>query len=410
MKFPPACDEQQLPRPEPRKEYLLYLHVPYCAVLCPFCSFHRVLFKEDGALQYFDCLRREVDIVADAGFRFSELYVGGGTPTVLPAELAQTLEHVRARHNLRSVSVETNPDDLEKDSVHHLRDLGVNRLSVGVQSFDDGLLAQMQRLEKYGGGEQIIDRLRHSAGSFDTLNVDMIFNFPRQTEASLRRDLEILTDDVGVDQVSWYPLMSAASTRRPMQQHMGGDIDRSRERGLYELIVRHMLGKGYSRSSAWCFSRQPGLFDEYIVEHEEYIGLGSGSFSYVQGQLFASTFSINHYCRLIRAGQTGIVQRRPMCGRDQMRYYLLMKLFSGTIDLDAADERFNGRFRRTLAFELALLKILGAVSGQGVTLHLTGRGQYLWVVMMREFFSSVSDLRDEMRHHISAEHFSLQDQ
>lgn len=351
-----------------------------------------------------------MDVVADTGFQFSELYVGGGTPTVIPDELARTLEHVRARHELRSISIETNPDDLEKDSVRHLRDSGVNRLSVGVQSFDDDLLAQMQRLEKYGSGAQIADRLRHSAGAFDTLNVDMIFNFPRQTEASLRRDLEILTDDVGVDQVSWYPLMSSASTRRPMQQHMGGVVDRSRERGLYQLIVDHMLGRGYQRSSAWCFSRQPGLFDEYIVEHDEYVGLGSGSFSYVQGQLFASTFSINHYCRLVDAGQTGIVQRRQLGRRDQMRYYLLMTLFSGEIDLVEADERFQGRFRRTLASELALLRALGAVRGGQGKKHLTERGQYLWVVMMREFFSSVSDLRDEMRHHISAEHFSLQDQ
>jgi coproporphyrinogen III oxidase-like Fe-S oxidoreductase len=355
-------------------------------------------------------LRREVDVVADSGFQFSELYVGGGTPTVIPAELARTLEHVRTRHKLRSISIETNADDLEKDSVRHLCDSGVNRLSVGVQSFDDELLAQMQRLEKYGSGAEITERLRHSAGAFDTLNVDMIFNFPRQSETSLRRDLTILTDDIGVDQVSWYPLMSAASTRRPMRQHMGGDVDRSRERSLYELIVDHMLGRGYQRSSAWCFSRQPGLFDEYIVEHEEYVGLGSGSFSYVQGQLFASTFSINHYCRLIDAGQTGIVQRRQLGRRDQMRYYLLMKLFSGEIDLDEAEERFEGRFRRALTLEFAALRMLGAVSLGGSTMCLTERGQYLWVVMMREFFSSVSDLRDEMRHHISAEHFSLPDQ
>jgi coproporphyrinogen III oxidase-like Fe-S oxidoreductase len=194
-----------------------------------------------------------------------------------------------------------------------------------------------------------------------------------------------------------------------MQQHMGGVVDRSRERGLYELIVGHMLAKGYSRSSAWCFSRQPGLFDEYIVEHEEYVGLGSGSFSYIQGQLFASTFSINHYCRLVQAGQTGIVQRRQMGARDQLRYYLLMKLFSGAIDLQAAERRFDGGFRRKLVMELLLLRALGAVRRHGETLRLTERGQYLWVVMMREFFSSVSGLRDEMRHHISAEHFSLQE-
>ena len=384
--------------------------MPYCLVLCPFCSFHRVKFQEENAGHYFSCLRQEVDIASAAGYRFGELYVGGGTPTVLPGELVRTIEHVHDRHPLQSISVETNPDDLEKDSVRRLRDTGVNRVSVGVQSFDDDLLRQMQRLEKYGTGAKIVERLQRSTGIFDTLNVDMIFNFPRQTEASLRRDLSLLTDDVGVDQVSWYPLMSASSTRRPMRQHMGGDVDRSRERAFYDMIVDHMLEFGYQRSSAWCFSRQPGLFDEYIVKHDEYVGLGSGSFSYLQGQLFASTFSINHYCRLVGSGQTGVVQQRTMSERDQQRYYLLMRLFSGAIDLSSAEANFDGRFRRVLWLELVALQGIGAVRRQHEQLQLTERGFYLWVVMMREFFSGVSDLRDEMRHHIAEERFSPQDQ
>ena len=366
-------------------------------------------FREQAAARYFDCLREEVRIAGAAGYRFAELYVGGGTPTVLPGELARTVEQVRDQHPLNSVSVETNPDDLEKDPVRHLRDSGVNRLSVGVQSFDDMLLRQMQRLEKYGNGKTIVDRLRRAAGTFDTLNVDMIFNFPRQTEASLRRDLQLLTGEIGVDQVSWYPLMSAASTRRPMRQHMGGDVDRSRERSFYELIAEHMLDAGYRRSSAWCFSRQPGLFDEYIIEHDEYVGLGSGSFSYLKGQLFANTFSINRYCRRIASGRSGVVQRRPLGERDQMRYYLLMKLFSGALDLDAAEQRFGARFRRVLWPEMTVLRAVGAATRDGGRLRLTDRGYYLWVVMMREFFAGVSDLRDAMRQHISEERFAGQD-
>lgn len=374
-------------------------------VLCPFCSFHRVQFKADSATRYFDCLRQEIDTVTDDGYSFNELYVGGGTPTVLPEQLARTVLGVKARHPLKSVSVETNPDDLEKNSVRHLRDIGVNRLSVGVQSFDDELLRQMQRLEKYGDGRTISSRLRHTARIFDTLNADMIFNFPRQTGQSLDRDLRILTDDIGVDQVSWYPLMSASSTRRPMQQHMGGGVDGSRERDFYERISEHMLAAGYERSSAWCFSKQPGLIDEYIIEQDEYVGLGSGSFSYLQGQLLASTFSINHYFRLVASGLTGVVQSRVLSERDRMHYYLLMKLFSGALDLDAADRHFGGRFQRVLWPEFAALRVSGAVRRDGEQLRLTERGYFLWLVMMREFFAGVSDLRDEMRHHIAAERF-----
>ena len=290
-----------------------------------------------------------------------------------------------------------------------LREFGVNRLSVGVQSFDNSLLAEMQRLGKYGSGEQIAAHLKHAHGRFDTLNIDMIFNFPHQTEESLLRDLEILIGEIGAEQVSWYPLMTSNSARRPMLQHIGR-VDYSRERGLYELIVERMLRAGYLRNSAWCFSREKGLFDEYIVDHEEYVGLGSGSFSYLHGNLYASTFSINHYLNLVRAGKTGIVRKRAMSEREQMHYYLLMRLFSGSLDMLQAEQHFRGRFERVLWPELTALRLAGALHREDTRLRLTEKGFFLWVTMMREFFSGVSGLRDDMRHHIAEEHFSVADQ
>ena len=114
--------------------------------------------------------------------------------------------------------METNPDDLENERVLALRDCGVNRLSVGVQSFDDRLLKEMQRYDKYGSSEQIRRRLKAAQGHFDTLNVDMIFNFPHQTDTSLATDLNILTNELGADQVSFYPLMSADATKKAMNK------------------------------------------------------------------------------------------------------------------------------------------------------------------------------------------------
>ncbi len=402
LSFPPVSAGTSLPPPDAGQSYLLYLHIPYCVILCPFCSFHRVQFEPGEAGNYFDCLRREIDLVTEAGFRFDELYVGGGTPTVAPDELAKTITLVREQHTIGGVSVETNPDDLARDSMAALRYAGVNRLSVGVQSFDNDLLREMQRLDKYGSGEEIRTRLQHAEGHFDTLNVDMIFNMPHQTEASLQRDLNILTDDVGVDQVSFYPLMTVNSTRKKMQQSMGS-VDYDREKAFYGLIANHMLACGYVRTSAWCFSRKPGLFDEYIVEREEYLGLGSGSFSYLGGKLYSSTFSINHYLRLVQAGKTGTFGCLDMTDRDQMRYYLLMQLFSGSLDKAAAEERFDGRFQRTLWPELTMLQTIGAVRNAGVQLTLTERGYYIWVMLMRNFFTGVNNLRDQMRHNIARE-------
>ena len=402
MSFTESPAGTRLPSPNPASQYTLYLHIPYCVVLCPFCSFHRVKFKRDPAKKYFQALRREIRRVTDAGYRFGELYVGGGTPTVLPGELIRTIDLVRELHPVQGISAETNPSDLTDDILRDLPGAGVSRLSVGVQSFDDELLQEMQRLEKYGSGDQIRDRLQHAQGVFDTLNVDMIFNFPHQTEASLKRDLDILVDELKVDQVSFYPLMSTHSTRKSMLRTVGG-VDYARERHLYQIIAGQMLANGYTRSSAWCFSRQPGMFDEYIVANEEYVGLGSGAFSYLQGCLFASTFSINHYLRLVNAGNTGTVRRRDMTQRDQIRYYLLMRLFGGSLNRAAAEARFDGRFQRTLWPEIAALSTMGAIWESDGELRLTENGQYLWVMMMREFFIGINNLRVEMRHYIARE-------
>jgi coproporphyrinogen III oxidase-like Fe-S oxidoreductase len=234
----------------------------------------------------------------------------------------------------------------------------------------------------------------------------MIFNFPDQTQSSLQRDLDILTDSLGVDQVSFYPLMTADSTRRTMSQQIG-QVNFHREPILYEQIAKHMLAAGYVRSSAWCFSRQPSMLDEYIVDQEEYVGLGSGSFSYLEGSLYATTFSINHYLRLVDSGGTGIVRRKAMSRRDQMRYHLLTRLFGGSLDLASAEHRFGNRFQSTLRAELAALRIAGAVRRRGNALELRGWGHYLWVMMMREFFIGVNNFRDQMRHHIARETAAL---
>ena len=170
----------------------LYVHVPFCEVLCPFCSFHRVRYNPAKTGRYFEALRREIRLYHEKGFRFSDVYVGGGTPTVNADELLATLELVRSLSPVRAVSIETNPNHLDPDDLRRYRDAGVTRLSVGVQSFDDGLLAGMDRLEKYGSSAVIRSRLAAVQGIFPTLNVDMIFNLPGQTLAMLEHDLDVL--------------------------------------------------------------------------------------------------------------------------------------------------------------------------------------------------------------------------
>ena len=378
----------------------LYVHIPFCEVLCPFCSFHRVRYQDSKSRRYFQALRAEIRLYHAAGFRFSDLYVGGGTPTVDAEELLETLALVRSLSPVRSVSIETNPNHLDVAVLERYRAAGVTRLSVGVQSFDDGLLDGMDRLEKYGSGALIESRLAAVQGLFPTLNVDMIFNLPGQTLAMLNRDLAILRR-LAVDQVSFYPLMTAPSARHKMVRSMGHS-DPSLRHAMYERILDGLLDE-YHPSSAWCFSRIRGMFDEYIIDQEDYVGVGSGAFSYVGGAMYSTTFSLNHYMRRIEGGQSGVTQRRPVGARERMRYDYLVRLFGGELQRDYLARKYGKGFYRRMAPELLAMRLIGATRHDADAIRLTRRGMYCWVLMMAEFFNSVNNVREQMREHIRAE-------
>jgi coproporphyrinogen III oxidase-like Fe-S oxidoreductase len=400
MHFEPEPVRGRVPptHPEPLQ---LYIHVPFCRVLCPFCSFHRVRFRELKARRYFAALGRELELYRDTGFRFDSVYVGGGTPTVMPEVLAEILQLCRETWSIADVSVETNPDDLREAVLAELEGAGVTRLSVGVQSFDDRLLKAMGRYEKYGSGAEIRARLKAALGRFRTLNADMIFNLPGQERASLERDLEILVDGIGIDQMSFYPLMAAASTARRMRREMGG-LAGSREREFYELIRAHTAG-AYQPSSAWCFARGADQVDEYIVHRPDYVGVGSGAMSYVDGVVYANTFSLHLYHRRLELGESPITRVRHLSLPEQMRYDFLMQLFGLTLDRGYLARRYGPRFYRELGKEIALMRALGALILEPERVRLTERGMYYWVVLMREFFTAVNNFRDQMRHSVRAE-------
>jgi coproporphyrinogen III oxidase-like Fe-S oxidoreductase len=387
--------------PPPRHDgCYLYVHIPFCEVLCPFCSFHRVQHCHEQARRYFAALRAEIGLYHAAGHKFSGVYFGGGTPTVEPEELVETIEIVRSLFDVREISVETNPHDLRPPLLELLRRAGVSRLSVGVQSFDDELLREMGRIERYGTGDEIQRHLRAAAGFFPTLNVDLIFNQPHQSAASLERDLDIVSA-VGANQVSCYPLMSSPTVRRQMIATMGAP-DRRRLRRLYGLIVQR-LAPSFAPTSAWCFTRHGHGSDEYIVAAENYVGVGSGAFSYLDGTLYATSFSLRAYEDRVAAGRTGIVTRHELGETDRMRYALLVRMFGLGLDRAWAERRHGKRFFRKLWGELRTLEWLGAADRTPTGWRLTERGMFWLMLMMSEFFESVNAYRDAMRRHIADE-------
>ena len=386
---------QGLPAPVPGREYLLYVHVPFCERLCPYCSFNRFPFDEGRATAYFRRLREEMRMIADAGFACTSMYVGGGTPTIMIDELVSTIDLGKELFPIREVSSETNPNHLIPEIVDPLAER-VDRFSVGVQSFDDGLLRQMDRYDKYGSAEEILERIQSIEGRFHSLNVDMIFNFPSQTEEMLLHDIEMLKAS-GTNQTTFYPLMASPAVKESLRSTVG-PVDYAREAAYYDLI-RESLVDTFTPASAWTFSRTGGgMIDEYIVDYEDYVGIGSGAFSFLGGTLYVNTFSLAEYEALLGQGKLSVVRQHTFSKSDRMRYRFLMSLFGLSLDKQAFERDFGWDIDRGLALEMAYFRAADAFeTDNATTLSLTRKGCYLLVAMMRQFFVSVNNLRDQAR-------------
>lgn len=399
-------DETALPDPAPGKRYMLYAHVPFCERLCPYCSFNRFPFSKERAVPYFENLRREMRALAKQGYDFESLYVGGGTPTVMIDELCQTIDLARELFTIKEVSSETNPNHLIPSYLDKLQGR-VQRLSVGVQSADNGLLRQMDRYDKYGSSEQIFIRIQDAVPYFTSLNVDMIFNFPAQTEDILINDLAFVLES-GVTQTTFYPLMASPSVEKSLAATVG-KVDYHRERAFYEIICQVLSDNGFSMGSAWTFNKfEQNMIDEYVVDYEEYPAIGSGGITYLGNSLYVNSFSVREYNVQVESGVAPIMGKTKFSLRDRMRYRFMMQLFGLHLNKRRFKEDFGCSIEVGLPAEMAFMRASGAFATDNADeLTLTPVGRYLLIVMMRQFFIGVNRLRDQARAALTGEEGNL---
>ena len=374
----------------PRDGISLYIHIPFCRSLCPFCCFNRYLFEEGAARRYFTDLRRELDFYLDRGFTFSSVYFGGGTPTILMDELGCFADHLRKVLPVREISLETTPRELTDSTIARLQEIGVNRLSVGVQSFEDPVLKTMGRIN--GPADEVKKRLLAAQGKFDTVNVDFVFNFPSQTIEQFKSDVKAFKD-MGMDQATFYPLMASPHKRDAMERKFNR-VDNSRERQFYDIILKELYHGGYTASTAWCYSRGDRMIDEYIIEYDDYVGIGAGSVSIVGDHFYVNSFSLDRYHEFIQSERLPVVSWRELSGPESRRYYLLTKIFGMALSTSGFRKRFGGSLLQKMPVELAFMKAAGIVRSDGDLLRVTEKGMYPVSVMMRDFFASLNTLRE----------------
>ena len=351
------------PEPQPGHQYMMYAHIPFCHTLCSYCTFHRFIFKEYKAREYFVNLRKEMQMARDMGYDFTSMYIGGGTTTILEDELIKTIE---------------------------------------LESFDDNILKMIDRYEKFGSGEQIFERIQAAQELFPIMNVDMIFGFRGQTEEILQRDVDLLMK-LNPRQITTYPLMVTTQTKASVRNTIAAP---TADLAAQYRIILDTLGKNYNQLTSWTFGRSHDEgFDEYVVDHDEYLGLGSGAFSFLGDSLYVNTFSLRRYNERISQGKMGVERRKRFDKHAILQYRLLLGLFAARLSRKYFREVHGVDLDKALFKEMLGLKLAGAIKDNPAdpdNLIVTDAGKFLGLVMMKAFYSGMDNVRAELRKPLSA--------
>ncbi|MGI2258074.1 coproporphyrinogen III oxidase family protein [Shewanella sp. GXUN23E] len=372
----------------------LYVHIPFCHTLCRYCSFHKVKFDESLARAYFVALRQEITAVLRMGYRFNRVYLGGGTTTILEDELIKTIELIRSMTPIREVTCESDPFYFRQGNPEHLRGL-IDRMSIGVQSFEDRILKATGRFEKFGSGREQADYISQAIQLFPTVNLDMMYGFAGQTPDSVYRDLEQAMA-LAPEQITTYPLTPGiGKNRKKCAPIMGPD------RYLWHqfISVRHCLGQSFDQQFPWNFNRrQPGLTaHKYVLDGEDCLGVGSGAFGRFGQRFFVSSFDIHDYIAGIHANPNlpGIRFEKQLDSKALRRHELMIMMGHGYLDAAQFKAHSGQNLWQALPLEMAYLMACGALAKQGINYRVTEFGQFLALKMFAGFLSGMDYLREQ---------------
>jgi len=275
----------------------LYIHIPFCKRKCNYCDFVSYAGKETLIDQYVDALINELHHLLTTNYLpLSTVYFGGGTPTMLESRHFAKILGLLTTHNSPlstiEVSVEANPGTADKAKLKELRKLGINRLSIGIQSFNKRHLRTLGRI--HTSSEAI--RFYHDARSagFDNINLDLIFALPGQTLDEWKKDLETAID-LMPNHLSAYNLQIEEGTPFHLQKLNLPSEDI--ELKMYEYAIETLMASGYKHYEISNFAK-PGFECKHNINYWKngnYLGIGAGAHSHVSGKRWANPDSVESY-------------------------------------------------------------------------------------------------------------------
>ena len=379
----------------------LYIHVPFCESLCYYCACNKIITKKyDTALTYLHLLRREIDMyVKHLGPKqgVSQLHFGGGTPTYLKDQdlknLMNLLNEVFEFTPCCEKSIEVDPRTVSKSRLEFLRALGFNRLSFGVQDFNERVQKAIHREQPFENVRQLMQQSR--AVGFDSINLDLIYGLPLQTPSSFEYTLSQVLE-LEPERIAMYAYAHLPSRFKPQRRIHSVDLPTPHSKlQMLSKAIEQMLGAGYEyigmdhfakASDSLAVSKRRGTlhrnFQGYSVQPDgDLIGLGVSAISRVGASYSQNAKTIDEYADILAQERLPIVRGLTLNRDDLLRRVVIMALMcQGILSFEVIEQAFLIDFQAYFANELKSLESMqthGLLKLDTQSIEVTKKGWYL---------------------------------
>ncbi|ALC89882.1 coproporphyrinogen III oxidase [Bacillus sp. FJAT-18017] len=370
-----------------------YIHIPFCEHICHYCDFNKVFLKGQPVDKYLDFLEREIELTLaqHPPGKMDSVFVGGGTPTSLDERQLERLCGIIANHlplnEETEYTFEGNPGDLSLEKLKVLKDHGVNRLSLGVQTFNNVLLERIGRSHR---AEDVFTTIANARkAGFENISLDLIYALPGQTLEDFKDTLE-KAFSFGLPHFSGYSLIIEPKTvfynlmRKGRLPLPGEDI----EAAMFELLMEEMERHGCHQYEISNFAKE-GYESKHNLTYwsnEPYYGFGAGAHSYLAGYRRSNAGPLNKYMSPLEDGHLPIFEESEVSRQEAMEE----EMFLGLRKVDGVDKaRFKEKFGMPLdsifSKQLEDLSKKGLIDANGDRIRLTNKGRMLGNEVFQEF-------------------------
>ncbi|MBR5364752.1 MAG: radical SAM protein [Clostridia bacterium] len=349
----------------------LYVHIPFCRSICNFCPYCKVPYEKEVCERYLDALIREIRLVGaqyPGKKTVTSLYFGGGTPALAADRVGEIIAAIREHFTVtEGIGIELHPDDVRSDVLRTLREAGVTKISIGIQSFRP----KYQRIL----GRKAVDaealRRALSEVKFETVSMDFIFALPEQTFEDLRADIDTAFA-VGANHAAVYPFIDFTFTSSAVKP-----MPKKQKRDLLDRLTLYCAERGYRRDSIWTFSNEPDArYSSMTRDH--YLGFGCSAVTLLRDQFKINTFSVDAYCDRLAEGTLPTALTLRFTRRQRMIYWLFWTAYSTRVDPRAFEAFFGVPLDRMYGLEVKLAKRLGWIEERNGLYCLTLKGAFFY--------------------------------